>query len=218
MTNAARQNCREKGFTLIELLIVVAIIGILAAIAVPNFLNAQTRAKIARIRADMKSLDTAMEAYYLDHNSYIPDANRADIRVFMGGFHFLTTPLAYMGAPPRDPFAKLDNVDANDQLLIILTGSTRHPNIYTPAVPLNTFMLLSWGPDRDNDNTGFTNGEYPWGNRGDGEVEYWFKRRAYETSNGLYSNGNLQIGGGQRPSGETYRTLGPVYDFLYGGQ
>ncbi|MFH1737712.1 MAG: prepilin-type N-terminal cleavage/methylation domain-containing protein, partial [bacterium] len=57
---------RGVGFTLIELLIVVAIIGILAAIAVPNFLNAQTRAKIARIHADIKSLSTVMEAYYLD--------------------------------------------------------------------------------------------------------------------------------------------------------
>ncbi len=61
-----------KGFTLIELLIVVAIIAILAAIAVPNFLEAQTRSKISRARADMRSLATGLEAYYVDFNRYPP--------------------------------------------------------------------------------------------------------------------------------------------------
>ena len=61
---------RIIGFTLIELLIVVAIIAILAAIAVPNFLEAQTRAKVSRARADLRSVATAVEAYRIDHNSY----------------------------------------------------------------------------------------------------------------------------------------------------
>ena len=60
----------KNAFTLIELLIVVAIIGILAAIAVPNFLNAQVRAKIAKVESEMKSIDTALESYRLDNNMY----------------------------------------------------------------------------------------------------------------------------------------------------
>lgn len=57
-----------SGFTLIELLIVVAIIAILAAIAVPNFLEAQTRAKVSRVMSDLRSMGTAIEMYTIDHN------------------------------------------------------------------------------------------------------------------------------------------------------
>ncbi|MBN2328245.1 MAG: prepilin-type N-terminal cleavage/methylation domain-containing protein [Candidatus Omnitrophica bacterium] len=60
----------RNSFTLIELLIVVAIIGILAAIAMPNFLNAQVRAKVARAVSNMKSVQSALESYYLDIGSY----------------------------------------------------------------------------------------------------------------------------------------------------
>ncbi|MBN1476792.1 prepilin-type N-terminal cleavage/methylation domain-containing protein, partial [Candidatus Sumerlaeota bacterium] len=61
---------RRQAFTLIELLIVVAIIAILAAIAVPNFLEAQTRAKVSRVKADMRSMATALESYVIDWNSF----------------------------------------------------------------------------------------------------------------------------------------------------
>jgi prepilin-type N-terminal cleavage/methylation domain-containing protein len=60
----------KKGFTLIELLIVVAIIAILAAIAVPNFLEAQVRSKVSRVKADQRSLATGIEAYFVDNNQY----------------------------------------------------------------------------------------------------------------------------------------------------
>ena len=65
---------KQRGFTLIELLIVVAIIAILAAIAVPNFLEAQTRSKVARCKADMRTVATAIEAYTLDYNRPLLDA------------------------------------------------------------------------------------------------------------------------------------------------
>ena len=61
---------REKGFTLIELLIVVAIIGIIAAIAIPNLLNAIDRGKQKRSMADIRSIGTAVESYAVDNNFY----------------------------------------------------------------------------------------------------------------------------------------------------
>ena len=61
---------KQKGFTLIELLIVVAIIGIIAAIAIPNLLNAINRGRQKRTMADMRSIATALESYSVDFNFY----------------------------------------------------------------------------------------------------------------------------------------------------
>lgn len=61
---------KEKGFTLIELLIVVAIIGILAAIAIPNLLTAMQRAKQKRTMTDIRGIATAWEARATDANAY----------------------------------------------------------------------------------------------------------------------------------------------------
>jgi len=121
-----------KGFTLIELLIVVAIIAILAAIAVPNFLEAQIRSKVSRVRSDQRSVATALEAYYVDNNLYpawaatgplqgkTPNltvnvnsglsANAGILRTWAinprtnSFMGTLTTPIAYMTNYPSDPF------------------------------------------------------------------------------------------------------------------
>ncbi|MEO8115526.1 MAG: prepilin-type N-terminal cleavage/methylation domain-containing protein [Phenylobacterium sp.] len=65
----------RKGFTLIELLIVVVIIGILAAIAIPKFANTKQKAIVASMKSDLRNLVTAQEAFFSDNNDYAGSTN-----------------------------------------------------------------------------------------------------------------------------------------------
>jgi type II secretion system protein G len=112
---------KQNAFTLIELLVVVAVIAILAAIAVPNFLEAQTRAKVSRVKADLQTIVTGVEMYRVDNNNY-PNYHYGDtaLKFHMGGVvtgfgvqdtsydgaNPITTPISYISSFPQDPFAK----------------------------------------------------------------------------------------------------------------
>jgi prepilin-type N-terminal cleavage/methylation domain-containing protein len=105
-----------RAFTLIELLIVVAIIAILAAIAVPNFLEAQVRSKVSRAQSDMRSIATVLEAYQVDHNRY---------------------PIGHGNAPFRIPGSQRFDGYGNARTLSM---STLPPNLTTPVAYLTAVM------------------------------------------------------------------------------
>ena len=120
---------RRRGFTLIELLIVVVIVGILAAIAIPKFRDTKGKSYAATLRADLRNLVTAQEAYMYDHAAYT--ANLASLNISLssgvvvtwgtataGGWsakvtHPLSSPLdcaVYIGTVPALPPAQAEGL------------------------------------------------------------------------------------------------------------
>jgi prepilin-type N-terminal cleavage/methylation domain-containing protein len=150
------------GFTLIELLIVVAIIGILAAIAVPNFLNAQTRAKLARVQGDFKSYGTAIETYTLDHGAAPWDSpSPAGDHGWASSLTRLTTPVSYMSHVLVDVFQAEDVIDtlspshfvgnelSYDYSTIYFNGGVNSPNqVWLDLFGRSLWRITSAGPDK----------------------------------------------------------------------
>lgn len=177
---------KKNGFTLIELLIVVAIIGILAAIAVPNFLNAQVRAKVARCQSELRSLSLALETYRLDNNMYPPTPNTA------GNLRFarlakLTSPVAYMSTVPLDPFRQ--GIDpsgdgmfqAEDSAYPLWDPETANPRRHNGT----TFQYI---PDQNGRDAGFVlHGSMP---DTDYEAAVGVPLHFYDSTNGTLSSGD----------------------------
>jgi prepilin-type N-terminal cleavage/methylation domain-containing protein len=188
-----------RGFTLIELLIVVAIIAILAAIAVPNFLEAQTRAKVSRAENDMRTLATALESYFVDFNLYPAFAKHnspANARIVDSGlfnntdggtgrtfriratpaqinqFNTLTTPVAYLSSLPSEPFADTRGLS------------------YRYVCDISGWIVGSFGPDTDQQSggslrwaQGTVNRNYlPVANRAADSVEVFYNSRLAQPS------------------------------------
>jgi prepilin-type N-terminal cleavage/methylation domain-containing protein len=203
-TKSSRQETQNQAFTLIELLIVVAIIAILAAIAVPNFLEAQTRAKITRVKADMKALATATEMLRADTGLWLVDfwdddnaEGQARLRDAFGTkqtqnnrggtsgvFVPLTTPVAYINSIPVDPFL------------------TTEPNFSTLVAgdqpPPWTFMYVDNQPGAFPENHPFTAGKLKKGQyllmSAGPDKKYAFASdtyACYDATNGTRSTGEI---------------------------
>lgn len=214
----------RRGFTLIELLIVIAIILILIAIALPNFMEAQQRSKVAKAKAEGRTYAQALESYRLDFGGYPRDHDSIWPHPVAGdqdGYTQLTSPIKYLSSLPRDPWG--EQVDTGGPEA---GGVMRNRALYyeggsgSDSVPqcgkgsrrtlyrsrdlrnwgdsrcIHAYLVLCIGPDANDGTSG--NDEFPYG------TTLWI----YNPTNGTRSFGDIYKTVGEFKRGSVYRDLG----------
>lgn len=184
ITSKIKAMKKKEGFTLVELLIVVAIITIITAIAVPNIMSARIRAKVSGAKSEMGSIAILLEDYKMDHSGSYPiqytspdtitnDSNPPSPTnvVGLGKLIYPTTsdstPI-YLSTIPEDPFNTNDK--PGGYYSYFTSGDT-------------CWALVSWAPDKDNDITNYT----------DAKAAVESGTKMYDQNNGLTSDGDIAI-------------------------
>ncbi len=187
-----------RAFTLIELLIVVAIIAILAAIAVPNFLEAQTRARVSRTDNDLRTVELAMESYRIDNNGYPTSYNRSPLKgstLSQADRRLLTTPIAYLDSIPDDIFRKIAGL-ANAAYILSTAGYQADGKWSYNVHPRDAWMTFSFGPDNTNSTSGYRS--LPWVAQNESKTPpVAGDGIRYDPTNGTVSDGDIYRFAGQ---------------------
>lgn len=207
----------RRGVTLIELLIVVSIVAILATVAVPNFLEAQTRAKVARVLSDTRTMQVAVESYAVDQG--VPPRMTFGGRPWYDRYsgdgvvdqpisgtlgYWITTPVAYLNRFDfLDPFVRQSATTQYDARLYTYHDALSHPKLETFGWNFGApfyitqfrsnfgeYCMMSIGPD-----------QVPWSKEAPTWrlqwESFWVQ---YDPSNGTLSDGNVWRGERMRSS------------------
>lgn len=170
----------NKGFTLVELLVVVTIIAILVGIAVPNFMGAVTRTRVARAFAEMRGIGNVIQIYWIDHSTF--PASSAD----------LTGPgLVYMTSIPVEPFNE-------NGVRSVEAGALAEKSYGYYTTTDTAWLLVSNGPDKKPDvmKEGIDWSLHTVGQLGGWEgAETGYGYNWYNPEAGIASTGDLAVSG-----------------------
>ncbi|MCG3197749.1 MAG: hypothetical protein GHCLOJNM_02239 [bacterium] len=193
----------HSGFTLIELLIVIAIVLILIAIALPNFLEARIRSQVTKVKGDDRSIMTAMYAYYTQWRKWLPDSHDlweagrpiGSWALISNKFEApgirLTTPNKFMTEVPYDPFvtqyeigtAVPDDTGVSQQLGVYYLGTWSVNNYRPPGHERALGFLYSVGPSLS----------YSWNTPGYGNayITEYSPTNGSKSPGGIWTSSNL---------------------------